>query len=192
MNKMGIKGKRAKLCKKRDARKNKNKNVIALSTVGLGTDLDLDLDLENYKYIDYKVHVFDLDNTLYLHTCIKNYTENYHKKIKEFLEKLKEMGKKLYIASHNKNPNHYLDILGIRDLFDGVIFEQKDVCPSINSITEYTSKADMLYDIIKCENCNISDVVFFDDAEYNINIVNDIGIKSIKVNPLLGLQVGIF
>lgn len=34
---------------------------------------------------DYKIFVFDLDNTLYLHKVDQNYAEIYHKKVKNLL-----------------------------------------------------------------------------------------------------------
>lgn len=61
---------------------------------------------------DYKMFVFDLDNTLFLHNVDSIYAEEYHKKVKNFLVYLKDSDKKLYIATHNFDPIDYLEHCG--------------------------------------------------------------------------------
>ena len=141
--------------------------------------------------LEKKVYVFDLDNTLFLHHSEANYAEKYHKDVGSFLIKLKMENKKLYIASHNKAPYWYLDRIGIRYLFDDVIYEKKDMNCRINKIDEYTSKKDMLLEIMKKEMCTNSEIIFFDDHDYNISQVMSLNVKSIKVDPVKGIDFGI-
>lgn len=143
-----------------------------------------------YKQLkDYKVFVFDLDDTLYLHN-IGSYSEEYHVKVKNFLVYLKDNNKLLYITTHNTNPIYYLDKLNITYLFDGIIKETRNVCPLKNDICEYTNKKDMIYEILnKDDNKRLTkeDVIFFDDHTYNITQVNSIGVKCILVDSLKGI-----
>lgn len=74
-------------------------------TVEVGTNTDKQLK-------DYKIFVFDLDNTLYLHNVDQIYAEKYHKKVVNFLNYLKYSDKLLYIATHNFNPCNYLEHCG--------------------------------------------------------------------------------
>ena len=140
---------------------------------------------------DYKLFVFDLDYTLYLHSTSK-YADEYHLKIKNFLEYLKNNNKHLYIATHNLLPMKLLKKLQIEELFNGIIKETKDVNPRDHSVKDYTSKKDMLLEILnKIENQHYTndDVIFFDDNPYNITEVNKIGIRSILVNESSGINL---
>lgn len=138
-----------------------------------------------------KVYVFDLDNTLFLHNSEYEYAKKYHKDVELFLMKLKMENKKLYIASHNRDPYWFLDIINIRHLFDDVIYEKKHMNRSINTISEYTSKKDMILEIMEKEMCDISEIIFFDDHNYNISQVESINVKSIKVDPIKGIDFSI-
>lgn len=139
---------------------------------------------------DYKIFVFDLDNTLYLHNVEQNYAEIYHKKVKNFLIYLKDNDKILYIATHNFNPDNYLNLINIPPLlFNGIIKETKDVHPMINNINDYTSKKDMILEILDRQtNLTTDDIVFFDDHSYNIKEVEKINVKSIYVDDLKGIN----
>jgi len=139
------------------------------------------------EYQDYKVFVFDLDDTIYLHGLKSE--NDFHKNVRRNLEKLKNNNKKLYVATHNKDPFWYLRRLNILDLFEKVIYEQKDVSPWINSITEYTSKADMINEILADldPTCSLDDIVFFDDNDYNIKDVSTIGVRSVLVDKVTGV-----
>ena len=149
---------------------------ITKRSIGINTDKQLK---------DYKIFVFDLDNTLYLHN---NENSSYHKKVKNFLVYLKDNNKKLYVATHNFNPVFLLDKLNITELFDGVIKETKNVNPMLNSIMEYTNKKDMILEILKDTDFTTEDVIFFDDHEYNITQVNSIGVKCIYVDDFKGIN----
>ena len=137
--------------------------------------------LFDYKTLfDYKIFVFDLDNTLYLHNADYNYSLTYHKKVNKFLTYLKANGKILYIATHNKDPEIYLKKLDIKHLFNGVIYEHKNVNPH---------KKDMIRQILNEKmSYTISDILFFDDHNFNIKEVSSIGVKSILVEPLIGVN----
>lgn len=141
-----------------------------------------EISIENYK-----VFVFDLDDTLYLHSVNYDYRVEYTKKIREFLQSLRDMGKILCLATHNKSPYHYLNKMDISDLFDEIVYEQKDVSPNYNSIYEYTNKKDMIQEIIMKTNVSTNDIVFFDDMDYNLQEVKSIGVESIKVYPCKGI-----
>jgi HAD superfamily phosphatase (TIGR01681 family) len=75
-----------------------------------------EISIENYK-----VFVFDLDDTLYLHRVNYDYRIEYTKKIREFLQSLRDMGKILCLATHNKSPYHYLNKMDISELFDEIV-----------------------------------------------------------------------
>lgn len=145
----------------------------------------------NYnKKSNYKVYVFDLDNTLFLHNSEETYTTRYHEKVKNYLLNLKRDNKKICLATHNKNPKYLLEKMGLEyDFFDIIVYELKNVHPLLNSITEYTSKKDMILDIIKKTGCKKSQVIFFDDSYYNIRQVQSINVKSVKVSPTSGLYL---
>lgn len=136
----------------------------------------------------FTVFVFDLDNTLYLHSANHIYSDNYHKQVKSFLENLKTQNKILCIATHNKNPNYYLERMQILDLFDHIKLETKNVNPFTNTVDEYTGKNEMVQEIIDTIGCKKEEVIFFDDLNYNINLVENIGVKSIKVSQEKGID----
>jgi HAD superfamily phosphatase (TIGR01681 family) len=138
---------------------------------------------------DYKIFVFDLDNTLYLHKVDQNYAEVYHKKVKNLLVYLKDNDKILYIATHNFNPDNYLNRINISpSLFNGIIKETKDVNPMLNSINDYTSKKDMILEIVEHTCLTTDDVIFFDDHSFNIKEVEKLNVKSIYVDDLKGIN----
>lgn len=137
---------------------------------------------------DYKVFVFDLDNTLYLHNADVMHTQIYHEQVKVFLQNLKNDGKILCIATHNKNPIVYLDMIKITSLFHYIISEQKNVYPSLNRIDEYTGKDEMINELISKIGCTNEEILFFDDANYNIKKVESIGVKSILVSDQTGID----
>ena len=87
--------------------------------------------MQTVKESDYKVFVFDLDNTLYLHGADEMYKQIYHEQVKVFLQNLKNNGKILCIATHNKNPTIYLDMLKISSLFHYIIFRYQNRFPLI-------------------------------------------------------------
>jgi HAD superfamily phosphatase (TIGR01681 family) len=144
---------------------------------------------EEISIEDYKVFVFDLDDTLYLHRVNVEYREEYTIKIRNFLNSLKKSGKILCLATHNKSPSHYLHEMKIYDLFHEIIYETRDVNPYKNSIFEYTNKKDMIQEILEKTNVTNEDVIFFDDHSYNINEVQSIGIQSVYVSPKTGIII---
>jgi HAD superfamily phosphatase (TIGR01681 family) len=152
-------------------------------TVEVGTNTDKQLK-------DYKIFVFDLDNTLFLHNVDQTTGEKYHKKVKSFLNYLKDSDKLLYIATHNFYPSNYLNRIDIPPLlFNGIIKETKDVHPSFNNISEYTSKKDMILEILdKHKDLTKDDVIFFDDHTFNIKEVEKLNVKSIYVNQSKGID----
>lgn len=139
---------------------------------------------------DYKIFVFDLDYTLYLHVH-NDYTNDYHIKVKNLLAYLKDNNKHLYIATHHSSPNDLIEELKITELMNCVIKETKDF-NYCYSIEDYTSKKSMIVEILnRTENKDYTtdDVVFFDDNPYNINEVNECGVKSILVDGLKGVNL---
>ena len=140
------------------------------------------------ELIDYKLFVFDLDHTLYLHHADEQYANEYHSKVKNMLNFLKDKGKLLYIATHNKSPEYYLDKINITLLFDGIVKETKHVYNE-TKIDDYTNKKDMILEILdKNSNLTKDDIIFFDDYQYNIDAVNSIGVKCIYVDEFKGIN----
>jgi HAD superfamily phosphatase (TIGR01681 family) len=181
-----IKSKKTKKTQKNKFKKTKQQVINKLIKLNLSSEYKQDDDI--YKQLDaYKVFVFDLDNTLYLHNVNSFYSDRYHKDVKTFLEKLKTKNKILCIATHNKNPKYYLDKIEISDLFDHIIYEKKDVNPYCNSIHEYTGKDEMIQEIIDKTKCKKEEIIFYDDADYNIKKVENFGIKSIKIDDNIGI-----
>ena len=184
---MSNKRKRSNI-KSKKTKKTKQQVINKLIKLNLSSEYKQDDDI--YKQLDdntYKVFVFDLDNTLYLHNVNSFYSDRYHKDVKTFLEKLKTKNKILCIATHNKNPKYYLDKIEISDLFDHIIYEKKDVNPYENSIQEYTGKDEMIQEIIDKTKCKKEEIIFYDDADYNIKKVENFGIKSIKIDDNIGI-----
>ena len=106
-----------------------------------------------------------------------------------FLVYLKDNDKRLYIATHNFGPSRWLHRIDIAPLFNGIIKETKNVNPYINHINEYTSKKDMILEILdKNSEFTTDDVIFFDDHEYNIKEVESINVKSIRVDARKGID----
>lgn len=74
-------------------------------------------------------------------------------------------------------------------LFNDIIKETKDVHPMVNRISEYTSKKDMILEILdKHKDLTKDDVIFFDDHQYNIKEVESINVKSIYVDEYKGID----
>lgn len=138
---------------------------------------------------NYKVFVFDLDDTLYLHGVDSCYRNEYTKKVKNFLQSLNDSGKIVCLATHNKSPYHYLNRMEIYDMFHEVVYETRDVHPSTNSIYDYTNKKEMIQEILDKTNASIEDVIFFDDHMYNINEVKSIGVETVRVSPTTGILI---
>lgn len=138
---------------------------------------------------DYKVFVFDLDDTLYLHNVDLLYREEYTRKVKEFLQLLKDSGKILCLATHNKSPYTYLHKMDIYDIFNEIIYETRNVHPSLNSIYDYTNKKYMIQEILDKTNSKHDEVIFFDDHMYNINEVKSIGVETVYVSPQTGIMI---
>ena len=144
---------------------------------------------KNYIICDnYKIFVFDLDSTLFLYGNNSIYNDLYHKHIKVFLHKLKNRNKIICLATHNKKPFFILNSMEIKDVFDKIIYEKKNVNSIDNTIYEYTNKKDMLDEIMKEYNTEAKDIIFFDDHHYNISQVESLGIKSIHVSSILGID----
>lgn len=134
---------------------------------------------------DFKAFVFDLDNTLYFASGEATKT---HLTIKDTLNELKSRGKKLFIVTHNKHPSIRLKKLDIEDLFDDIIFEQRDVHPWFNGIQDFTSKKDMVQSIMDSTGFTKEDIIFFDDAPYNINEVSQLEVKCVLVDVNKGIN----
>lgn len=79
-------------------------------------------------------------------------------------------------------------MLKITSLFHYIILEQKNVHPSLNSIHEYTGKDEMINELISKIGCTNKEIIFFDDANYNIKKVESIGVKSILVSDQTGID----
>ncbi len=134
---------------------------------------------------DYKIFVFDLDSTLYLRD-INNISRNkYHKDIKKFLELLKSKDKIICLATHNSYPFNALKEIKIYKLFNIILYQEYH--DNLYSIEHYTNKRYMLNKISELTNSSMNEIIFFDDSEYNIKQVEELGIKSIHVNKRSGI-----
>lgn len=136
------------------------------------------------NYNDYKIFVFDLDYTLFLH---ENHTTLYSDHIRNLLTCLKNNNKILCIATHNRSPSQFLIQMRIKHLFNDIIYETKTLY-NCDDIKFFTSKKDMIIDIMYKYNCQPNDIIFFDDNPYNINQAESIDIKSILVSNKTGIN----
>lgn len=166
---------------KENIRKKIKLQEVTIADTGTNTDKQLK---------DYKIFVFDLDNTLYLHHTNDDYRFRYSRKVKTFLNYLRDNDKNLYIATHNFEPKFLLNGMDIPPLwFNDIITETKDVHPKLNHIEDYTSKKEMILEILKNhKELTVDDVIFFDDHHYNIKEVESIDVKSIYVDELKGIN----
>lgn len=58
----------------------------------------------------------------------------------------------------------------------------------LNSINDYTSKKDMILEIVEHTNLTTNDIVFFDDHNFNIKEVEKVNVKSVYVDDLKGID----
>jgi FMN phosphatase YigB (HAD superfamily) len=158
----------------------------------------------------YDLYIFDLDDTILLHSSNKEYREKYERKVISFLETLQKRGKKLALVTYNTNPRFYLEELGIYHLFSYIY------TPYITSFDNYKSES---FDIKQlddstvwirrggkgsfvtiCKNKHViikelldnlsipnHKAIFFDDHKLHITSVEKLGVKSILSDPLLGI-----
>jgi HAD superfamily phosphatase (TIGR01681 family) len=167
-------------------KRSKVENPVTVEEIVETVDKEINTDKQ---LKDYKIFVFDLDNTLYLHNVDNVYANIYHKKVKNFLMYLKDSDKILYIATHNFNPDKYLNRINISPLlFNGIIKETKDVNPILNSINDYTSKKDMILEIVEHTCLTTDDIVFFDDHRFNIKEVEKLNVKAMYVDENKGIN----
>jgi len=146
-------------------------------------EVDIDIDMG-----DYKVYVFDLDNTLDLHYVDYDYKQEYTRRVQEFLEGLYAKGKIICLATHNNNPHNTLVRMGIYKYFQEIVYENKKLNPDVNTVEEYTSKGDMVLEIMHRRGVKRGEIIFFDDLNYNVDIVKSLGVHAFKVSPELGIE----
>lgn len=140
--------------------------------------------LQNINYNKYKIFVFDLDYTLFLHD---NHTDIYNDQVVKLLQTLKDNNKILCIATHNSYPSQYLMQMKIKHFFDCIIYETRSLY-SFDDIESFTPKKLMLSQIIDKYNCTPNDIIFFDDNPYNIDQVELLNIKTILVQDDVGIN----
>lgn len=151
-----------------------------------------------------KMILFDLDDTLItLDNDSKISTKEYKENLINFLRKLKNSGKILGIVSWNKDPFKRMEldipdiipffekenILGPTKIKDDELYKYKNTYTIFHDcIVMYVNK----YEMIKCltdkYNLSFEDVVYFDDNQVHINKCMEQGIKSILVDPKLGIN----
>lgn len=139
---------------------------------------------QKINYNNYKIFVFDLDYTLFLH---ENHTKIYTDHIINLLTCLKNNNKILCIATHNRSPSEFLIKMRIRHLFNDIIYETKTLY-SFDDVEFFTPKKDMLIALMHKYNCQPNDIIFFDDNPYNVDQVESIDIKSILVSDKTGVN----
>ena len=160
-----------------DTNTNTNTNTITNTNTNTITNTNV-----TEEYNKYKLFVFDLDNTLYLHEISKEKREEYEIRLKKMLRVLKKNGKKIGLASFNSNPNKFLIRMDIMKYFDVIIGEYP--------IGKYSrDKLSMIHEIMdKTDSCN-NETVFFDDLYSNIHKVKQDDIKCIYVIPFIGIEI---
>ncbi len=151
------------------------------------------------------VFIFDLDDTLYLRLNRDlDYTQNYYTKVNGFLNKLKENNKKIYLLTYNADPNIYLDKININiSIFNEIIkpelitidvfehkkdpnFKTRIVC---DNTYIYNNKWYDIENLIKENNYNKEDIVFFDNDTFLVNKVKELNVDSILVDPFKGIKL---
>lgn len=162
--------------------------------------------------INKKVFIFDLDDTLYLHTFNRNkeYLKFYHSNIRKFLYNLKKNDKVLGLITYNTDPINILKKLRIdknvfnfieypqnilREYFDNNRDKYKEYNNfifrsngnGINYVSLIENKKDMIERNIS--EYNKKDIIFFDDSRSNIFSVRNLGIECILVDPSIGIEI---
>lgn len=157
-------------------------------------------------YKDYHLYIFDLDYTILLHSAEANYRKEYEKKLTKFLEDLKRNGKILTLVTYNCNPKFYLEELGIDHLFsyiyspylttfENYISPEFDINMLDNStiwirkdiVTINKKKQFVIEELLGKFDIPKHKAIFFDDHKIHINSVEELGIKSVLSDPLLGI-----
>ncbi len=133
------------------------------------------IQIKPYMYYEKVLHIFDLDDTLYLRDRIED-TDEYHEKVVEMIKDLKNSGKILAMASHNSHPRYELRRMGILKYFDVIIGEYP------------RDKDDMVKEILRKTGYDVTDAVFYDDLKYNIKLVGNLGVTVYHV-PRDGIEI---
>jgi FMN phosphatase YigB (HAD superfamily) len=128
---------------------------------------------------DYDLFIFDYDATLYILDTDAFKQESYKNRLYDFLYNLKQQGKKLSIASHNvsvhqciKNATH------LNEFFENeFIFGEYPI-----------NKSFLVSAIIHKSNCKKEKTIFFDDLLTNILHVQEYGVKSVLIDPYMGID----
>jgi HAD superfamily phosphatase (TIGR01681 family) len=162
--------------------------------------------------INKKVFIFDLDDTLYLHSFNRNkeYLKFYHSNIRKWLYNLKKNGKIIGLITYNTNPRNVLKDLGVNEnIFDFIEYPENILREyfdnnrykyikydnfifrtdgkGVNYVSLIENKKDMIERNIS--KYNKKDIIFFDDSQSNILSVRRLGIECILVDPSIGIEI---
>lgn len=138
-----------------------------------------DHDVSKINVNDYDLFIFDYDATLYILDTDAFKQESYKNKIYDFLYNLKQQGKKLGIASHNVSVHQFIKNSSyLNEFFDNELI-----------FGEYPINKSFLVSAImhRCK-CKKEKTIFFDDRLTNILHVQDYGVKSVLVDPYMGIN----
>jgi HAD superfamily phosphatase (TIGR01681 family) len=128
-------------------------------------------------YLDKRLHIFDYDETLYINNKYENKIDYQHYIIK-IIKNLKQQGKLIAMASHNVNAESYFchkypEIYQCFDMF---------VC-------EYPLNKDiMVSNILEQLNCKPDEAIFYDDRQYNLDLVEQLGVFCYLVDETIGIK----
>lgn len=157
--------------------------------------------------MDYKLYAFDYDDTIDLKNVNEIYKKEYFSKMFYTFKLLKEKEKKLVVISYNSNLINNLKNLNIYHYFDYFyspkIVSNKEYCKNknlhkenvvllYNRVAICEDKGLILEKILKELHIQPKDAIFFDDNSYNIKSVNKIGVKSVLVDPTIGMSFEFF
>jgi hypothetical protein len=149
--------------------------------------------------------IFDLDDTLFLHNLDEYNRKKYEDRLIPFLYNLKKSGKILTLVTYNTDPQKFLNEKSIGHLFDYIYM------PSVMSFEEYQNsnkfyenstvwitgravkicrcKGVIAQQILEKYSCSPEVCIFFDDHKPNVDKVKQLGIESVLVDPLVGIQL---
>lgn len=154
---------------------------------------------------NYKLFVFDYDDTIDLRKATQTYRKEYFLKLVNHFKFLKEKGKKLAIISYNSNLTNNLKNVNIYQYFDYIYspliipldeyynvenkkFHNERVVMLRNRVIVYEDKGKVLGRILEKLKIDKKEAIFFDDISYNIKSVNKIGVEAILVDPIIGIS----
>ena len=126
--------------------------------------------------------IFDLDNTLLINNLTSS-EKHIPDEIKSILNRIKEKGHMITIASHNSDPIYFLDKFEIKHLFNSSVYGCSTYDQKGHSKVEHFNKLIKYYQ----GRFEPNRMIFFDDYLKYVLEARRLGIKGVQVNCVTGV-----